>query len=234
MHAAATPTHSMTLGVATLLSWLFTATVGAYMLRRVAAHGGLGKQRAVRGGLSPSVLIGHFSLALSGLLSWVLYLATGWVPLAWLGVGLLMPAIGFGICTVTLWTPYPRSPATAQPDPAPGGDPGDTAPHGTGPGRPLPGSRGEAGVTADRGLLPAPPHDAVRGRLTDAMLARALTDEALAARLIDEVIANSFPAHSPLAAKKRRVYPVAVIPFGHGLGAVATFVLAVMSAIGAH
>ena len=42
MHAAATPTHSMTLGVATLLSWLFTATVGAYMLRRVAAHGGLG------------------------------------------------------------------------------------------------------------------------------------------------------------------------------------------------
>ena len=234
MHAAATPTHSMTLGVATLLSWLFTATVGAYMLRRVAAHGGLGKQRAVRGGLSPRVLIGHFSLALSGLVSWVLYLATGWVPLAWLGVGLLMPAIGFGICTVTLWTPYPRSPATAQPDPVPGGDPGDTAPHGAGPGRPRPGGRGEVEVTADRGLLPAPPHDAVRGRLTDAMLARALTDEALAARLIDDVIANSLPPHSPLAAKKRRAYPVAVIPFGHGLGAVATFVLAVMSAIGAH
>ena len=73
----------------------------------------------------------------------------------------------------------------------------------------------------------------MRGRLTDAMLVRALTDEALAARLIDEVIANSWPAHPPLAAKKRRVYPVAVIPFGHGLGAVATFVLAVMSAIGA-
>ena len=116
MHAAAT--HSLTLGVATLLSWLFTATVGAYMLRRVAAHGGLGKQRAVRGGLSPRVLIGHFSLALSGLVSWICYLATGWVPLAWLGVGLLMPTIGFGICTVTLWTPYPRSPAGAQPDPA--------------------------------------------------------------------------------------------------------------------
>ena len=244
MHAAATPTHSITLGVATLLSWLFTATVGAYMLRRVAARGGLRRQRAVRDGLPPGVLIGHFSLALSGLASWVCYLATGWVPLAWLGVGLLMPAIGFGICTVTLWTPYPRSPGPAQPGPVPGehgtreagpglpaGDPGDAGRHGTGPGRPHPGGPGEA--TAGHGLLPAPPHDAVRGRLTDAMLARALTDEALAARLIDDVIA-SLPAHPALAAKKRPVYPVAVIPFGHGLGAVATFVLAVMSAIGAH
>ena len=165
-------------------------------------------------------------------MSWIFYLATGWVPLAWLGVGLLMPAIGFGICTVTLWTPCPRSPGAAQPGPVPGGAPGAAAPPGPGPGGPLPGGRGE--VTGERGLLPAPPHDAVRGRLTDATLARALTDEALAARLIDEVIANSLPASSPLAAKKRRVYPVAVIPFGHGLGAVATFALAVVSAIGAH
>ncbi len=232
MHAAATPTHSMTLGVATLLCWLFTATAGAYMLRRVAAHGGLGKQRAVRGGLSPRVLIGHFSLALSGLVSWVFYLATGWVPLAWLGVGLLMPAIGFGICTVTLWTPYPRSPGGGQP--GPGFSPEGTT--GRRPPGPLPGTGWErpaahAEDDGGHGLLPAPRHDAVRGRLTDAMLARALTDEALAARLIDEVIAT-LSDQSPLA-RKRRVYPVAVIPLAHGLGAMATFVLAVMSAISA-
>jgi len=153
-----------------------------------------------------------------------------------------MPAIGFGISTVILWTPYPRSPATGLPG---AGQPGPGAPGtreagtgspagpahgplpGTGWGRPGTRSEDAGGHT----LLPGPRHDAVRGRLTDAMLARALTDEALAARLIDEVIA-SLPDQSPLAGR-RRVYPVAVIPFAHGLGAMATFALAVMSAIGA-
>jgi hypothetical protein len=228
MPAAAAPAHGLTLGVATLFCWLFTASVGAYMLRRVAARGGLRAQRAVPGGLPPSVLVGHFSLALTGLVSWICYLLTSWAPLAWLGVVLLMPAIGFGICTVTLWTPYPRpaSGGSALPATTPRTGPGGSV---TAPGGP-PRERDE--VTAGHPLLPAPPQDAVRGRLTDAMLVQALTDEALAARLIDDVIA-SLPAHSPLAGRKRRAYPVAVIPFGHGLGAMATFVLAVMSAIGA-
>jgi hypothetical protein len=72
----------------------------------------------------------------------------------------------------------------------------------------------------------------VRGRVTDATLARALTDQALAARLIDEVIA-SLPADGTKRDRKPRVYPVAVIPLGHGLGAMATFVMAVVTAIGA-
>jgi hypothetical protein len=231
MPAAAAPAHSLTLGVATLFCWLFTAAVGAYMLRRVAARGGLRAQRAVRDGLPPGVLVGHFTLALTGLVSWICFVLTGWAPLAWLGVVLLMPAIGFGICTVTLWTPYPRSPASAgrrsAPATAVAADPDGT---GAAPGGPPPEPGDEA--AARYTLLPAPPPDAVRGRLTDAMLVQALTDEALAARLIDDVIA-SLPAHSPLAARKRRAYPVAVIPFGHGLGAMATFVLAVISAIGA-
>ena len=80
-------------------------------------------------------------------------------------------------------------------------------------------------------MFPPPTHDAVRGRLTDATLARALTDEVLAARLIDEVIA-SLPAESSARARKPRVYPAAIIPFGHGLAALATFVMAVVTAIG--
>ena len=71
----------------------------------------------------------------------------------------------------------------------------------------------------------------MRGRLTDATLARALTDEVLAAQLIDEVIA-SLPAEASAPARKPRVYPAAVIPFGHGLAALATFVMAVVTAIG--
>jgi hypothetical protein len=209
---AAPPAHNGALGLATLLSWLLTASIGAYMLRSLAAHGALRRQRSVRDGLSPRVLYTHFSLALTGLVAWATFLATGLGALAWVAVGLLTPAIGLGICTVTLWTPYPR----------PAGDPGRAdSPGGGRRGR---GSEGAA-------LFPPAPDDAVRGRVTDAMLARALADEALTARLIDEVIA-SVPADGIRPARKPRVYPAAIIPFGHGLGAMATFTLAVVTAIG--
>jgi hypothetical protein len=211
---AAPSAHNGALGLATLLSWIFTAGIGAYMLRSLVAHGALRRQRTVRDGLSPRVLYGHFSLALSGLVVWAAFMATGWGPLAWVAVALLTPAIGLGICTVTLWTPYPR----------PGGE---LAPGPAGPGQPGRPARGSQSAV----LFPPPVHDAVRGRLTDATLARALTDEALAARLIDEVIA-SLPADGTKPARKPRVYPAAVIPFGHGLGALATFVMAVVTAIG--
>jgi hypothetical protein len=212
---AAPSAHSAALGLATLLSWVFTASIGAYMLRSLAAHGALRRQRSVRDGLSPRVLYTHFSLALTGLVAWAAFLATGWGALAWVAVALLTPAIGLGICTVTLWTPYPR----------PAGDPGHAPAN---PGAPGPGRRGRGSQGAV--LFPPPAHDAVHGRLTDATLARALTDEALAARLIDEVIA-SLPEGTKRT-RKPRVYPAAIIPFGHGLGALATFVMAVVTAIG--
>jgi hypothetical protein len=57
--------------------------------------------------MSPALVLGHAGLALSGLISWVSFLASGLPALAWLAVGLLAPAIGLGISTVTVWTPYP-------------------------------------------------------------------------------------------------------------------------------
>ena len=52
-------------------------------------------------------MFGHASAALTGLAIWIGFLETGWDPLAWLGVALIAAAIALGICTVTLWTPYP-------------------------------------------------------------------------------------------------------------------------------
>src|SRR5579871_2974162 len=104
---------------ATLLCWLVTASLGAFMLRTWLARGGLDRERAKQGGLPPQLIFGHAAAALGGLLIWIAFLATGVRPLAWTAVGLLMVAIGLGLCTVTLWTPYPapkpgeRRPATA-------------------------------------------------------------------------------------------------------------------------
>ncbi len=214
MPATAASARISGLAIATLFTWLFTASLGAFMLRSVLAHGGLRKQRAVRDGLHPAVLVGHFSLALSGLVAWIGYVATGWDAMAWLAVGLLTPAIGLGICTVTLWTPYPRFPRPAGDDPF---------------SRPHP-PRAQGSLPGD-GMLPRRNRDPARGRITDALLERALTDAALASELVDEVIA-SLPAGPP-PRRKPRAYPVAVIPFGHGLAAICTFLLAVVTAISA-
>lgn len=180
--------HSRTLAVITLITWLCTVGMGAYMFGTLAAHGGLRRQRAIRDGLPPAALFGHFGLAITALLVWVSYLATGWAALAWTAVGLLMPAIGLGICTVTLWTPYP-GPSAA-------------------------------------------PEKRLTINPTDEMLARALTDEALASRLIDEVVAL-VPADLSRVARKRTGPLAVLIPVGHGMAAVATFALAVVTAAGA-
>ena len=92
---------------ATLICWLLTASLGAFMLRTWLARGGLGRERARAGRLPPQLIFGHAGLALSGLLVWSGYVTTGTKAVAWTAIGLLMVTIPLGLCTVTLWTPYP-------------------------------------------------------------------------------------------------------------------------------
>ena len=107
----------MSIGLAALIAWLITASIGGYMLRTWVARGGLRRQRATGAGVPPGVVFGHASAALAGLTIWISYLASGWRPLAWVGVALVCGAICLGICTVTLWTPYP-----VRPDPGAGSE----------------------------------------------------------------------------------------------------------------
>src|SRR5580658_2592681 len=101
---------TMSTGLAALIAWLLTAGIGGYMLRTWVARGGLRRQRATGVGVPPAVVFGHAGAALVGLTVWISYLSSGWRPLAWIGVVLVCAAISLGICTVTLWTPYPVRP----------------------------------------------------------------------------------------------------------------------------
>jgi hypothetical protein len=90
---------------AALVTWLLAESLGALMLvswlrGRRAGPGGSASQRL-------PALWGHASLALSGLTCWVAFLVTGAQVAAWLSLGFLAPAIGLGISTVTVWTPFP-------------------------------------------------------------------------------------------------------------------------------
>lgn len=203
---------SHALAYATLITWVVTAGIGAWMLRTLIARGGLRRQRARPGALSPLVLFAHFTLALTALSLWAGYVATGWVTLAWLAVALLMPAIGLGISTVTLWTPYPDT------DPVP-----DTGPAaGSGPAAaPAP--------SFPAGMLSAPAQDAMAGRLTDEVLASAVSDEALMSRLVEEVVAG-VRADPVRTGRRHTAHLAAFLPVIHGLAALATFLLAVVSA----
>lgn len=180
------------MGIATLISWVLTASIGARMLASLIARGGL--RRAPGGGrdrFPPALLVCHFGLALTGLAVWIAYLAAGPRWLAWAAVFLLMPAIGLGISTVTLWTPYPE-------------------PHGAPP-------------AARRALISQIPGEALSGADADEQLSGQVIDD-----LIDRLMAGP-PPRSPARGWRLK----ALVPAGHGIGATATFLLAVLTAAGA-
>jgi len=149
---------------ATLISWLVTASLGAFMLRTWLARGGLGRERAKAGGLPPQLIFGHAATALTGLLVWVAFVASGARPLAWAAVALLMVAVGLGLCTVTLWTPYPARKPGERREPAAA----EAAP-------------GAAEATPAAADAPRPP-DQTEFEVTDEMIARLLSDPFPASR----------------------------------------------------
>jgi hypothetical protein len=208
IHSGAAAAPGRTLAFFALGTWVFDAASGGYMLRTWIARGGLRRQRA-SDRLAPRVVFGHFGLASTGLLVWVSYLATRWIALAWLAVGLLMVVIGLGVSTVTVWTPFPAHRAGSGATP---GDPGgDAAP--------------------DDDALAAPAEGALTGGPTDEMLHRALTDDVLLSQLVEDVVARAQHSQAPArAARQRRAHLTVLIPASHGLAAITTMILAVLTA----
>jgi hypothetical protein len=105
------------LTVAALISWLLAEGLGAGMFRSWLVTAGTRERggQARQDSVPPAIILGHAGLALGGFASWVSFLATGKPALAWLAIGFLAPAIGLGISTVTVWTPFPaRQPGSAN------------------------------------------------------------------------------------------------------------------------
>ena len=182
------------MAIAALVAWVLTASIGVYMLRTWVTRGGLRRQRATGVGVPPAVVFGHASAALAGLLFWAGFVKTKWDPLAWLGVVMITGAIALGVCTVTLWTPYP----VVVPAESGRGGPGGGGAGGSGPSR--------SGVSPGGGM---PPRE---DTVTDEMIA--------------SLLADPFPDR-----RRQRLGLVPLIPVVHGLGALTTFMLAVLAAI---
>jgi hypothetical protein len=180
------PRHA--LDVATLLSWLATEALGVFMVRSWIVRGGIraARQRpAAADTMSLPILAGHAGLNAAGLLCWIVFLVAAAKPAAWLSIVLMAPAIGLGISTVTIWTPYP-------------------------------GPR---------------PHAPDRTRvLAEHEIRRALHDEELTGQLVDDFLARNLEAPPP---RTPGWHLRPLVPAGHGVLAIATFSLAVLSAVSA-
>ena len=125
--------------IAALVAWLITAASGGYVLGRWWRAGGR-LRRQTDTAVPPVVTLGHPGLGLLGLVIWAVFVATGWVPLAWVAVGLLAALAGLGMAILVIGLPSPRSPAS--------------------PAMPGNGALAQAGATA---VLVAPPAPARQG-----------------------------------------------------------------------
>lgn len=222
-NAAPQTPHDAAPAFAALGSWLMTEGLGAFMLASLFADRRRKRRSGRQASASPPVVYGHAGLALAGFACWVGFASTDAKALAWLGVGFLALAIGLGISTVTIWTPFPAPafPTSALPISA--------SPASTGT-EPEP----QAGQPDTDVRSPAPasqPDDLLARTGSPDALAHALSDEALTSKLVDDLLASMLAKPAP----RRRTLAwnlAPLIPVAHGVLAIVTFLLATLAAIG--
>jgi hypothetical protein len=124
----ATPSSPLPLDVAALAAWAVTVAAGTWLLAGWIARGGLRRRYARVAGVPRAVIVGHFTLALTGLVIWIAFLATSVPALAWASVAVVLSVAGLGMATLAGGLPEQRRPAddppeqpAATPSPAPAG-----------------------------------------------------------------------------------------------------------------
>ena len=105
--------------VAALITWILTALGGFVLLGIWIAKGGVREPGASK--FPPAVIFGHFALAATGLVIWIIYVIAGGKGLAWTAFVLLIPVALLGFVMLFRWLPTVRAAATV-------GGPGTTAP----------------------------------------------------------------------------------------------------------
>ncbi|GAA0551453.1 hypothetical protein [Actinomadura livida] len=112
------------MSIAALVAWLVTAVGGFYMLGTWTARGGASREGSSR--LPVPVIFGHFLLAATGLVVWVVYLFADTSALAWTAFAILLPVALLGFVMFARGLAVTRSPAVRTTQGAPGAATPDT------------------------------------------------------------------------------------------------------------
>jgi manganese efflux pump family protein len=93
------------MSVVALISWIVTAVAGATLLSIWVARGGLRQQGQGAGAsrFPPALIVGHGLLAATGLIIWIIYLATDSDGLRWVAVAILLAVATLGFTMATRW-----------------------------------------------------------------------------------------------------------------------------------
>lgn len=94
--------------IAALIAWATTAVGGIYLLVTWLVHGGLRQGRAGTTRFPPLLILGHFLLAASGLITWTAYVLTGIRDLAWASLGGLVCVALLGFTMFVRWGGEPE------------------------------------------------------------------------------------------------------------------------------
>lgn len=99
---------------AALILWVVTALGGFYLLTVWLRNGGM--QQADRPGrrIKPPLILGHFALAATGLVLWIIYVASDSDALAWIAFVLLLVVALLGFTMLAAWLAQRGGAAAAE------------------------------------------------------------------------------------------------------------------------
>jgi hypothetical protein len=87
---------------AALISWIVTAGGGFVLLALWLRHGGM-RQIEPGSQIRPPLILSHFALAATGLVLWIVYLASDSGALAWIAFAILAVVAALGWTMFAIW-----------------------------------------------------------------------------------------------------------------------------------
>src|SRR5438876_6028014 len=98
---------------AALIAWIATAGGGFVLLSIWLARGGMRQGREPGSRIRPPLILGHFLLAATGLVLWIVYVASDSDVLAWIAFAVLVVVAALGWTMFAIWWQRRQSRARA-------------------------------------------------------------------------------------------------------------------------
>jgi hypothetical protein len=99
---------------AALIAWVVTAGGGFVLLAIWLSRGGMQQGREPGSRIRPPLILGHFLLAATGLVIWIIYLASDSNALAWIAFAILAVVALLGWTMFAIWFQRRQRGAVAQ------------------------------------------------------------------------------------------------------------------------
>lgn len=96
--------HNGLMSFASLVAWIFTASLGSYLFVTWIVNGGLRPRAGDQSSrFAPLLIFSHVGLAVAGLAVWVSYLVVETVALAWVALAVLILVATLGSTMFGIW-----------------------------------------------------------------------------------------------------------------------------------